>query len=77
MTSTGWLSAEQERYAAIKIDEFYESVRVSRMSKPDGYWLKCRECGKEWDLTMEMLPLYHWICPNKCNVKKRGKVFRV
>ncbi|MGA8903456.1 MAG: hypothetical protein WB661_00430 [Candidatus Bathyarchaeia archaeon] len=79
MTETGWLSEEQERRAAKKMDRFYESVGVSRLERPDGYWLKCRECGKEWEHTSEMTPLYHWVCPNKCNVKERkerGRMFR-
>ena len=74
---TDWLSEEQERGAAKKMDEFYESVGVSRLDRPEGYWLKCRECGKEWNYgTVEMTPLTHWVCPNKCNVKERRKTFR-
>ena len=46
---TDRLSEEQERAAARKMDRFYESVGVSRLDRSEGYWLKCRECGKEWD----------------------------
>jgi len=73
---TDRLSEEQERAAARKMDMFYESVGISRLDRSDGYWLKCKECGKEWHHTEETSPLYHWICPNKCNVKKRGKTFK-
>ncbi len=54
---TSRLSEEQERDAAKKMDRFYESVGVSRLDRSEGYWLKCRECGKEWKYTVEMTPL--------------------
>jgi predicted nucleic acid-binding Zn ribbon protein len=73
---TSRLSEEQERAAAKKMDRFYESVGVSRLAKSEGYWLKCRECGKEWKYTVEMTPLTHWVCPNKCNVREQRKTFR-
>jgi len=73
---TDRLSEEQERAAARKMDRFYVSIGVSRLDRSNGYWLKCRECGKEWEFTEEMSPLYHWVCPNRCNVKERGKTFR-
>lgn len=74
---TDRLSEEQERAAARKTDRFYASVGVSRLDRSEGYWLKCGECGKEWDSAAEVSPLYHWVCPNKCNVKERGKTFKV
>jgi hypothetical protein len=73
---TDRLSKEQERAAARKMDGFYESVGVSRLDRSDGYWLKCRECGKEWNYTGETSVLYHCVCPSKCNAKERGKTFK-
>ena len=73
---TSRLSEEQERDAAKKMDRFYESVGVSRLDRSEGYWLKCGECGKEWKYTVEMTPLDHWVCPNKCNVREQRKTFR-
>jgi hypothetical protein len=70
------LVEREERAAARKMDRFYESVGVIRLDRSNGYWLKCGECGKEWDSAAAMSPLYHWVCPNKCNVKERGKTFR-
>ena len=73
---TSWLNEEQERGAAKQMDRFYESVGVSRLDRSEGYWLKCKECGKEWKYTVDMTPLTHWVCPNKCNVRERRKTFR-
>jgi len=52
-------------------------VKVRRLDKDDRYWLKCEICGKEWDCSEETSLLYHWICPDRCNLDWLNYLFNI